>query len=66
MSSPPFVYIIRRFTVLRSSPVVCVEEYIPVGTPSPFTPSSRATTGMQHNDIQHPDHKAEVDLECLR
>lgn len=30
---------------------VCVEEYIPLGTRSPFTSSSRATTGIQHNDI---------------
>ncbi|KAJ8422307.1 hypothetical protein Cgig2_014532 [Carnegiea gigantea] len=44
----------------------CVEEYIPLGTPSPSTPSSRATIETQHNNIQHPHHKTQADLECLR
>jgi len=45
---------------------VCVEEYIPLGRPIPSAPSSRATTHMQHSDIQHPYHKTKGDLECLR
>jgi len=37
-----------------------------LGTPTPFAPSSRATIGTQYSDIQHPHHKIEIDLECLR
>ena len=67
MSSPPICLYKSKICDTKIIPGgVCIEEYIPLGMPSPATASSRATTGMQHNDIQYPDHETKADLECVR